>query len=245
MKRRAGFVLAAIFAALAAGCGQAASTTSAESGAPGAHQSDEFRTLFAENCAACHGEHGKGGAAIALNDAVYLAIADDAVIRNAIINGGSGTASPAFGQTAGGLLKDEQIATLVKGIRAWARPEELNGVQLPRYAAERAGDAARGGKDFQTLCATCHGADGTGTKFAGSVVDPSFLALVSDQDLRTIVIVGRSELGAPDWRNNVTGQAMSDEQITDVVAWLATHRVPYPGQPYPSGTAASGAGERK
>jgi mono/diheme cytochrome c family protein len=245
MKRRAGFVLAAIIASLALGCGEAASKMGTESAVPGAYPNEEFRTLFADNCAACHGERGKGGAAIALNDPLYLAIADDAVIRNAIINGGPGTASPAFGQTAGGLLKDEQIATLVRGIRAWARPEVLNGVQLPRYAAEGAGEAARGGKDFQTFCASCHGADGTGTKLAGSIVDPSFLSLVSDRDLRTIVIVGRPELGAPDWRNDVAGQPMSDEQITDVVAWLATHRVPYPGQPYASGTAASGAGDKK
>jgi cytochrome c oxidase cbb3-type subunit III len=245
MKRRAGFVLAAIFAASAVGCGQAASKMSVAAGVSDADQNEEFRTLFAENCAACHGEDGKGGAAIALNDAVYLAIADDAMIRKAIINGGPGTASPAFGQAAAGLLKDEQIATLVKGIRAWARPEALNGVQLPRYAAERAGDAARGGKDFQTFCASCHGPDGTGAKLAGSIVDPSFLALASDQDLRTIVIVGRPELGAPDWRKDVGGRPMSDEQITDIVAWLAKHRVSYPGQPYSPGTAASGAGEKK
>jgi cytochrome c oxidase cbb3-type subunit III len=244
MKRGAGFVLAVTFAVLAMGCGQAASKTNVEPGAPNAHQNEEFRTLFAENCAACHGEEGKGGAAIALNNAIYLAIADDAVIRNAIINGEAGTASPAFGQTAGGLLKDEQIAMLVKGIRAWARPETLNGLQLPHYAEERAGDAARGGKDFQTFCVSCHGADGTGTRLAGSIVDPSLLALASNQDLRAIVIVGRPELGAPDWRNDVPGQPMSDEQITDVVAWLATHRVSYPGQPYPR-AAVSGAGEKK
>jgi cytochrome c oxidase cbb3-type subunit III len=244
MKRRGGFVLATTFAVLAMGCGQAASKTNVETGAPNANQNEEFRTLFADNCAACHGEEGKGAAAIALNDAVYLAIADDAVIRNAIINGGAGTASPAFGQAAGGLLKDEQIAVLVKGIRAWARPEASNGVQLPHYAAERTGDAARGGKDYQIFCVSCHGADGTGTKLAGSIVDPSFLALASNQDLRTIVIVGRPELGAPDWRNDVPGQPMSDEQITDVVAWLATHRVSYPGQPYPR-AAVSGAGEKK
>ena len=34
-----------------------------------------------------------------------------------------------------------------------------------------------------------------------------FLALVSDQGLRTIVIAGRPELGAPDWRGNVPGKA--------------------------------------
>jgi cytochrome c oxidase cbb3-type subunit III len=245
MKRRAVIVLAAIFAPLVIGCGQATTKTSADSGAPGAFQNEEFRTLFEDNCAACHGEHGKGGAAIALNDAVYLAIVDDVVIRNTITNGGPGTASPAFGQAATGLLEDEQVATLVKGIRTWARPETWNGVQFPRYAADKAGDAERGGKIFQTFCASCHGADGSGTKFAGSIVDPSFLALVSDQDLRTIVIVGRPELGAPDWRNDVAGQPMSDEQITDVVAWLATHRVSYPGQSYPSGTTTSDGRENK
>lgn len=235
MKRHAGFVLAAMMAALALGCSQSSSKTTAESAAPVAYQNEEFRTLFSENCAACHGEGGKGGAAIALNDALYLAIADDATIRDVIINGEAGTASPAFGRAAGGLLTGQQIATLVNGIRAWARPEQFTGMKMPHYAADRAGDAARGKKVFQTFCASCHGSDGAGTKTAGSVVDPSFLALVSDQDLRTIVIVGRKELAAPDWRNDVVGQPMTDEQITDVVAWLAAHRVRYPGQPYPSG----------
>ena len=245
MKRRTGFVLAAIFAAFALGCGEAASKTSAEPATPGAYQNEEFRTLFAENCAACHGEYGKGGAAIALNDAVYLAIVNDAVLRDAIINGEEGTASPAFGQSAGGMLNNEQIATLVKGIRAWARPQELNGVRLPRYAAEKPGDARRGEKGYRTFCASCHGSGGIGTKIAGSIVDPSFLALVSDQDLRTIMIVGRPELRAPDWRNDVAGEPMTDEQITDVVAWLATHRIRFPGQPYPNATYEGALGGNK
>jgi cytochrome c oxidase cbb3-type subunit 3/ubiquinol-cytochrome c reductase cytochrome c subunit len=58
------------------------------------------------------------------------------------------------------------------------------------------------------------------------------LALVSDQGLRTIVITGRPELGAPDWRGNVPGKPMSDQEITDVVAWAASRRVQNPGQPY-------------
>jgi len=62
------------------------------------------------------------------------------------------------------------------------------------------------------------------------------LALVSDQGLRTIVITGRGELGAPDWRGNVPGKPMSDQEITDVVAWLASRRVQDPGQPYPAST---------
>ena len=55
-------------------------------------------------------------------------------------------------------------------------------------------------------------------------MDGSYLALVSDQNLRTTVIVGRPELGAPDWRNNVPGKPMSAQEISDVVAWLAAQR---------------------
>jgi cytochrome c oxidase cbb3-type subunit 3 len=55
---------------------------------------------------------------------------------------------------------------------------------------------------------------------------------VSDQGLRTIVITGRPELGAPDWRGNAPGKPMSDQEVTDVVAWLASQRAQHPGQPY-------------
>ena len=47
----------------------------------------DFDTLFSANCAGCHGENGRGGAAIALANPVYLAIADDRSIRNVIANG--------------------------------------------------------------------------------------------------------------------------------------------------------------
>jgi len=64
-------------------------------------------------------------------------------------------------------------------------------------------------------------------------VDGSYLALVSDQQLRTIVIAGRPELGAPDWRADVEGSPMSAQEISDVVAWLSSQRSKFPGQPYP------------
>jgi hypothetical protein len=55
-------------------------------------------------------------------------------------------------------------------------------------------------------------------------VDGSYLSLVSDQGLRTIVIAGRPDLGAPDWRGNVRGRAMTAQDISDVVAWLSAQR---------------------
>jgi hypothetical protein len=56
------------------------------------------------------------------------------------------------------------------------------------------------------------------------VIDPSYLALTSDQALRTAVIAGRSDLGMPDWRGNIAGRAMTAQDISDVVVWLASHR---------------------
>jgi cytochrome c oxidase cbb3-type subunit 3 len=91
----------------------------------------DFDTLYAGNCAACHGPDGKGGAAIALGNPVYLAIADDAGIRAIIANGVRGTSMPAFSQHAGGMLTDAQIDVIAREIRArWCRPAILDGTRL-------------------------------------------------------------------------------------------------------------------
>jgi mono/diheme cytochrome c family protein len=193
----------------------------------------EFGPLYAENCAGCHGAEGRGGAAIALANPVYLAIADDAVIRKVIANGVRGTAMPAFAESAGGMLTDAQIDVITKGIRSrWSQQGVLNVATAPSYAPKSTGDAQRGEVAYKSFCESCHGPGGSGGRKGSTLTDDSFLALVSDQGLRTIVISGRPELGAPDWRGNVPGKPMSDQDITDVVAWLASRRSQNPGQPY-------------
>lgn len=193
-----------------------------------------FSTLYQQNCSGCHGAEGKGGVAIALRDPVYLAIVDDDAIRRTTVKGVSGTQMPPFAQSAGGTLTDKQIDVLVRGIRSWARPGAVRDVSLPPYAAVPPGDAQRGAKVFATFCSACHGPDGGGTKKASSIVNGTYLALVSNQGLRTTVIAGRPELGAPDWRNNLPGRPMTAQEISDVVAWLAAQRPEFPGQPYPN-----------
>ena len=193
----------------------------------------DFRALFSANCAGCHGENGRGGAAIALADPVYLALADDRAIRNVTANGVRGTAMPAFAESAGGLLTNQQIDVITQQMRArWSKPGILDGAKPPEYAAKSAGDPQRGQAVYKTFCESCHGLDGRGGAKGSAITNDSFLALVSDQELRTIVIAGRPELGAPDWRGNLPGQPMSDQEVTDVVAWLVSHRVEVPGQPY-------------
>jgi cytochrome c oxidase cbb3-type subunit 3 len=184
----------------------------------------DFKILYSKNCAGCHGPDGKGGLAIGLADPVYLAIADDATITRVTANGVSGTTMPAFAQSAGGMLTDDQINAIVRGIRSnWAKSDALRDANPPSYAGPSPGDATHGAEVFQTFCASCHGDQGRGGK-AGSLVDGSYLALVSDQGLRTTIITGRPDMGAPDWRNNVAGKPMSAQEVSDVVAWLAAQR---------------------
>jgi cytochrome c oxidase cbb3-type subunit 3 len=193
----------------------------------------DFETLYAQNCAGCHGAEARGGAAIALADPVYLAIADDAAIRKVIASGVRGTAMPAFAESSGGMLTDKQIEVITTQLRLrWSRHDFLDATNSPSYAPKSAGNASQGELAYKTYCESCHGPSGHGGPKGSAITDDSFLALVSDQGLRTIVITGRPELGAPDWRGNVPGKPMSDQEITDVVSWLASRRVQNPGQPY-------------
>jgi mono/diheme cytochrome c family protein len=195
------------------------------------YEISDFAVLFRTNCAGCHGAEGRGGAALALADPVYLAIADDTVLTAAIRGGVSGSLMPAFAQSAGGPLTDQQVTALVRGIRSrWAQPDVLRGATAPSYAAPGPGDVARGARVFQMFCAGCHGQGGRGGPKASAVTDGAYLSLVSDQGLRTTVIVGRPELGAPDWRGNLPDRPMTSAEIGDVVAWLVAQR-PHPSQP--------------
>lgn len=226
-------VCAGLAVFLASGCGTPHGQPNKSSEVLAPNEVLEFRTLYAENCAACHGAEGRGGAAIALANPVYLTIADDAAIRKVIANGVPGTAMPAFAASAGGLLTDAQIDVLTKDIRSrWSKQGFLDTAAVPSYTPKSAGDAQRGEATYKTYCESCHGSGGGGGPRGSAITDDSFLALVSDQGLRTIVIAGRPELGAPDWRGDVPGKPMSDQEVTDVVSWLASRRVHNPGQPY-------------
>ncbi|HTU48462.1 MAG TPA: c-type cytochrome [Bryobacteraceae bacterium] len=200
----------------------------------------DFRQLYAQNCSGCHGVNGQGGLTVALGNPVYLAIADDATIRRITANGVRGTAMPAFAQRAGGYLTDAQIDVLVRGIRVrWATLDKVN---PPAYTALGPGDAAHGQNVFVTFCSSCHGPDGRSGK-GGSIVDSSYLALVSDQHLRTVTITGMPALGAPDWRGDLTGKPLSDADVTDVVAWLASQRLPLTAQAHPSALNSRGGSQ--
>ena len=217
---------------LAMGCDRLPGKPTPEERWKRATEVTDFSQLYALNCSGCHGADGRLGAARPLNDPLYLALVSNDTLRQMIAQGVPGTAAPTFAQQVGGPLTDKQIDILIEGMRSrWGKAENFQNVALPPYslrdasaAGSGAGDQQRGAAAYQKYCAQCHGKDGSGGPKGGSVINPAYLALVSDQALRTTVIVGRSDLGMPDWRANISGQPMSPQEISDVVAWLASHR---------------------
>jgi cytochrome c oxidase cbb3-type subunit III len=207
-----------------------------------------FETLYGANCAGCHGANGQNGAATNLANPEYQALIDDASLREVIAQGRRGTLMPGFAQENGGLLTVRQIDALVQGIRgSWRKHNAFGGETPPPYKAGHAGDAAKGQFVYAVACARCHGPSAERPGKAGSILDGSFLALINEQTLRTTVIAGRPDIGEPDWRGHILGRAMTDDEITNVSAWLMSQMPLNPGQPYPivsTKTETSGIGNR-
>jgi cytochrome c oxidase cbb3-type subunit 3/ubiquinol-cytochrome c reductase cytochrome c subunit len=213
-----------------------------------------FDKLYGENCAGCHGANGQGGAAIALSNPEYQALIDDATLRNVIARGEKGTLMLGFSIQSGGELTDAQIDVLMKEMRArWGKANAFGGATPPPYKATHAGDATKGQQVYAAACASCHGeppqrqgpvAGGPGESAQkpgkdGSILDGSLLALINEQTVRSIVIAGRPDIGQPDWRNHIQGHPLSDDEITNVAAWLIAQRPARPGQPYPNSSPTS------
>lgn len=193
-----------------------------------------FDKLYGENCAGCHGKDGRNGAAANLANPEYQALVDDATLHEVIANGEKGTLMPGFNLRSGGELTDAQIDALIRGMRArWRKPNPFAGATPPPYKAAHAGDPAKGQQVYAAACASCHGQSAQKPGKAGSILDGSFLALVNDQSIRTTVIAGRPDIGQPDWRNDVPEHPLSDDEITNLTAWLLAQRPANPGQPYP------------
>jgi mono/diheme cytochrome c family protein len=222
---------------LAAGCDLPGRPNPADAFKP-PDQVVDFNTLFAQNCAGCHGANGQLGPAPPLNDPLFLQIVDDDDLLMAISGGRPGTPMPAFAHGQGGPLTDTQVEILANGIKPeWGSAQKAH-EKPPDYEMTdvKKANKASGAKAFARACAGCHGEHGQGGKYAGdpkgrpvgAINDPSFLGLISNQALRRIVITGRPDLGMPDYAGK-TGrptnyEPLTSREIADVVALLASWR---------------------
>ena len=106
------------------------------------------QTIFQNNCTLCHGDSGQGTRnRPALNDKQFLDSTNDDVIFSVISSGVPNTEMPAWNQSHGGPLTDEDIANVVAFLRAWqpTAPDRRN--------VSPEGDLTKGSKRIcQHLC---------------------------------------------------------------------------------------------
>lgn len=171
------------------------------------------RQLYAENCAACHGENGEGGIAPALNSQELLKMTSDEALFSLTRTGVPGSIMPAWGQVFGGPFTDEQITHMVTFIRNW---EPTAPKPTP---VDTSPDPARGALIYEQTCTICHGQNGAGTEFAPALNDPERLNKLNDAWYRNTIAHGRPAKGMPTW-----GTVLAPSQINDLVALLAAWR---------------------
>ncbi len=134
-----------------------------------------------------------------------------------------------------GPLMAAQVQVLADGIKKrWGLPRSLAG-SVPPYltpAGTSAGKKDEGARVFARACADCHGKEGEGVERDGrlrrKINDPAFLALISDQALRRIVITGRPDLGMPRYDGKdgrpPDFRPLTSEEIDGLVALLTYWR---------------------
>ena len=168
----------------------------------------DFATLYGQNCAACHGENGKNGAAIALANPVYLAIAGATNIQRITADGVPGTAMPPFAQ-----IQRRHVDR-----PADRRPRRGHGASLGQSGNARWADSTRlrrqhsrqsrpGPEGIRHLLRALprrrrHRSlpPATASQPARSSIPPTSPS-ISDQGLRSIILAGQTEQGPHDWRS--------------------------------------------
>jgi mono/diheme cytochrome c family protein len=213
--------VALLLVLMLAGCSRVPEAT-VEAPAPRPEAVLDFHTLYSANCQACHGVSGHGGPAMELGNPEYQALVDDGTLRKWISGGMPGTEMPAFAQSAGGFLTDQQIGAIIAGMRKeWAQANAFGGATPPAYAQGPGGDLKRGQATYQARCASCHQ-----NPAREQVTSAAYLSLVGDQALRTIIVAGRKDIGQPDWRLGNAGTPLSEQDVTDIVTYLGSLRNP-------------------
>jgi mono/diheme cytochrome c family protein len=165
--------------------------------------------LFKTNCVTCHGANGEGDIGPALNDSTFLKTTADGTIFSVISSGIPGTQMPAWNQSHGGPLTDENVNQLVAFLKSWkaTAPDRRN--------APLQGDAGNGIVIFNSVCAICHGPNGTGTDKAAAINVGDHLNQFDDAWYKDTIMKGRPAKGMPTW-----GTVLAPQQTADLLALI-------------------------
>jgi len=216
-------------------------------------QLDTAMSLYAQNCAVCHGSIGEGiGATPALDTPALRTMAYED-LRKTIARGRFDTAMPAWAMEDGGPLSDYEVGELVALIQSgnWTATgdrvvnlglaplvpftTEPDPALLASVAALPEGDVLQQGIQlFASNCVACHGADGLGTAIAPALNDPAIRAKSADEVTRTITFGTAGTLMAG-W-SNVLAPEEIDSLTALILRWdsVPAGMIPAPDVPVPT-----------
>ncbi len=172
-------------------------------------------TVYAENCAACHGANGEGSTlAPALNTDELRVRLNDADLARIITEGVPGTLMSSWSSA----LDAGQQAGVITFISRWGELDAA-GVRLPTIEAaplDMSPQAvATGQRLFDLLCTQCHGTGGYGSPIAPALNSQTFLSQTPDAAMQAIIAGGVSGTVMPAW-----GGYLTDADISAITAYL-------------------------
>ncbi len=187
---------------------------------PPASADDNGAALYAENCAVCHGNQGKGGVGVPLALPDFQYAISDQFLERSIRHGRPGRVMPAFKN-----LSDAQVRAIIRHIRSWAP-----GKPIRHPSIKVSGDPVKGRALYMKNCAGCHGEKGEGGKGTGvtfsrprdlPIIAPAlnnqgFLYAASDQMIKATLMNGRE--GTP--MMSYLKQGLSEQDINDIVSFV-------------------------
>ncbi len=189
------------------------------------------QTIFQNNCTLCHGDSGQGTRGRpALNDKHFLGTTNDDVIFSVISSGVPNTEMPAWNQSHGGPLTDEDIQNVVAFLRSW------QATAPDRSSVPPEGDLTKGRSEYASVCAVCHGDNGQGSAQGAALNDSVKLNEFADSWYRDVINNGRPAKGMPTW-----GTVLSPQQVSDIIAVIDYWRRNSSAVPTPAATTESGA----
>jgi cytochrome c oxidase cbb3-type subunit 3 len=86
------------------------------------------QSVYADQCASCHGSQGEGIVAPSLSNPRFLATVNDAFLYRSIADGRRNTTMPSFAETLGSTAMKDLVAL----IRSWERPIQGDAIEKPK-----------------------------------------------------------------------------------------------------------------